>query len=277
MIKTSFACHQHSLFGLLRAATRVILFVFFINGTQIWAKGSNFEDRLVVLIESVKSSVVAIGTYNLKQTPKQNYYGTGFIVGDGKLIITCAHTILTLEEEKRTKQLRIFHRALQPQGLKVIPVATDEQHDLILLRLEAGEFPPLKLGDSSKVREGHAVAFTGYPVGLVFGLNPATNSGIISTITPIVLPSPTARAIKKEIIATLRQPYDVLQIDATAYPGNSGSPVFRISTGEVVGILNKVFVKSKKEHLLKDPSGISYAIPSNFARSLIAAHRRGQK
>jgi S1-C subfamily serine protease len=45
--------------------------------------------------------------------------------------------------------------------------------------------------------------------------------------------------------------------------------VFRISNGEVIGIVNMVFVKGKKENLLKDPSGITYAIPSNFARSLI--------
>ncbi|MBL8421551.1 MAG: serine protease, partial [Dechloromonas sp.] len=44
----------------------------------------------------------------------------------------------------------------------------------------------------------------------------------------------------------------------------SGSPVFDASTGEVIGIINMVFIKSSREAALSQPSGISYAIPSNF-------------
>jgi serine protease Do len=53
----------------------------------------------------------------------------------------------------------------------------------------------------------------------------------------------------------------VLQLDATAYPGNSGSPLYDEKRGEVVGIVNMVFVKGTKESALTQPSGISYAIP----------------
>ena len=41
------------------------------------------------------------------------------------------------------------------------------------------------------------------------------------------------------------------------------------STGKVIGIVNAVFVKESKESLLQKPSGISYAIPINFARELM--------
>ena len=61
----------------------------------------------------------------------------------------------------------------------------------------------------------------------------------------------------------------VLQLDATAYPGNSGSPVYLPDTGEVVGILSSVFVKESKERVLSDPSGISYAIPIQHAQKLL--------
>jgi hypothetical protein len=54
------------------------------------------------------------------------------------------------------------------------------------------------------VQEGEEVAFTGYPIGLVLGLHPSTHAGIISAISPIVLPSPTARTIKKEMVELLR-------------------------------------------------------------------------
>ena len=62
--------------------------------------------------------------------------------------------------------------------------------------------------------------------------------------------------------------------DATAYPGNSGSPVYRAQDGVVIGVINKVFVKSTKENVLKDPSGITYAIPIRYGRALIDKAKR---
>ena len=49
----------------------------------------------------------------------------------------------------------------------------------------------------------------------------------------------------------------VLQLDATAYPGNSGSPVYDQSTGQVLGVINSVLVKANKEAAIDKPSGIS--------------------
>jgi S1-C subfamily serine protease len=60
----------------------------------------------------------------------------------------------------------------------------------------------------------------------------------------------------------------IYQLDITAYPGNSGSPLYDAQSGEVVGILNKVFVKESKETVLEKPSGISYAIPVKYLLEL---------
>jgi S1-C subfamily serine protease len=60
----------------------------------------------------------------------------------------------------------------------------------------------------------------------------------------------------------------VYQLDITAFPGNSGSPVLSRKTGEVFGVLNKVFVSSGKESVLENPSGISYAVPVRHIRNL---------
>lgn len=227
------------------------------------------DSGLVFQIQRVKPSIVAVGTYYFKDSPSIQFRGTGFVVGDGTVIVTNAHIIHALEEQERLKQLRIFHESVPSYGKPASLLRTDETHDLALIKIEKGALPPLKLADSATVREGEDVAFTGYPLGLLLGLNPTTHKGIISAVSPIVIPSPNARSIKKEMVEFLRQPYDVFQIDATAYPGNSGSPVFRISNGEVVGIINMVFVKGKKENLITNPSGITYAIPSNFARYLL--------
>ncbi|MDP5072164.1 MAG: serine protease, partial [Congregibacter sp.] len=67
----------------------------------------------------------------------------------------------------------------------------------------------------------------------------------------------------------LRRPFDVYQLDAIAYPGNSGSAVYRVITGEVIGVMNSVFVKESRETLLSAPSGISFAIPVKHLRALL--------
>ena len=68
----------------------------------------------------------------------------------------------------------------------------------------------------------------------------------------------------------LRQPaFDIYQLDGTAYPGNSGGPLLDPDTGLVLGLLNMTLVKTSRENLLSQPSGISYAIPVLHLRALM--------
>ena len=67
----------------------------------------------------------------------------------------------------------------------------------------------------------------------------------------------------------MRNPFVVYQLDIVAYPGNSGSPVYNVETGEVIGVVNSVFVKGTKESALEKPSGISYAIPVKYVHDLL--------
>lgn len=252
------------------------LFIFSINA-QTLAESIPSRDLLPLQIKRIKPSVAAVGTYYFKDTPAVKFLGTAFAVDDGRLILTNAHTINVIEEEKKLDHLRIFHHVFPSRGVRAKVLVKDETHDLALLKIESGRLPPLKISSDKNIQEGEAVAFTGYPIGFVLGLNATTHVGIISAISPIVVPSSSARLIKKEIVEFLRQPFDVYQIDATAYPGNSGSPVFRISDGEVIGIVNLVFVKGKKEHMLKEPTGISYAIPAKFAHEMIESYHHNKK
>jgi S1-C subfamily serine protease len=224
---------------------------------------------LVSVVRAVKPGVVAVGTHYFNDVPKTRFYGTGFVVGDGRQVVTNEHILAQVQENRALNRLRIFHPEIHSKGIEATVLARDETHDLALLAIQGTRLPPLSLGNTSTVQEGQAVAFTGYPIGLVLGLNPTTHAGIISAISPILLPSPTARAIKKDLIPYLRNPFDIFQIDATAYPGNSGSPLYRSSTGEVIGVINMVFVKGKKEHILKEPTGITYAIPIEHVKALM--------
>ena len=107
---------------------------------------------------------------------------------------------------------------------------------------------------------------------MVLGLYPVTHRGIVSVITPIAIPQLSSRDLVPGIIKRPREQCEVFQMDATAYPGNSGSPVYSPSAGVVIGVVNKVFVKKTKEKVLADPSGITYAIPSVHVRTLMRQH-----
>ena len=63
--------------------------------------------------------------------------------------------------------------------------------------------------------------------------------------------------------------FPVFQLDATAYPGNSGSPIYDPATGDVLGVVNMVLVKSTKESALSQPSGITYAVPARHLEALL--------
>lgn len=228
------------------------------------------DEPLVQTIEKVKPSIVGVGTIQKTRRPPSILMGTGFVVADGLHVITNAHVIPEKLDKKRRETLVVFvGRGENSSVRQARVVATDEEHDLGLLKIDAPSLPVLILGDSAKVREGELYAFTGFPLGAILGLYSATSRGIISAITPAAIPLTRGHQMKGEIINRLHKPYMVFQLDATAYPGNSGSPLYDIATARVIGIINKVFVKGTKEHAISNPSGITYAIPSRYAHQVL--------
>lgn len=219
-------------------------------------------------LERIKPSIVGIGTYQAIRNPAIQFVGTGFVVADGRHVLTNAHNIGAELAEKESLAVLIPAENEQTKRLAVL-VAKDQEHDLALLKISDSALPALTLGDSDRVREGESYAFSGFPIGSVLGLRPVTHHGLISAITPIAIPVSSGAQLSAKLIQRMRSSFNVFQLDATAYPGNSGSPVFDMETGEVIGIVNSVLVKGAKESIMEHPSGISYAIPSRFARGLL--------
>ncbi|MDX9786786.1 MAG: serine protease [Desulfobacterales bacterium] len=221
-------------------------------------------------IVKIKPAIVGIGTYEKRRRPPAILFGTGFAVTDGRHVVTNAHVIPEKIDEKRKEFLGVF--SSRGGKLSIFPakeVRMDKEHDLCLLVFEGQALAALELGDDTRVREGDLYAFTGFPLGVILGLNAATHRGIISAITPIAIPSNAIRPLDKALVNRLQAPYPVFQLDATAYPGNSGSPLYDVKTGRVIGIINKVFVKESKEHGISNPSGITYAIPVCHVKKLL--------
>jgi serine protease Do len=222
-------------------------------------------------IDRIKPSIVAVGTFKKTNSPQFVLRGTGFVVGNGNLVATNAHVVPdTIDSDAPALVVQVRNPQGETQIRRAVLSNRDREHDLAVLQFEGPALPILNIRNSESVREGQAIGFTGFPIGGALGFSPVTHRGTISSITPIALPGGNAQQINERLIRRIRNGiFNIFQLDATAYPGNSGSPVFDAETGDVVGIINMVFIKGARESALSQPSGISYAIPSNFLTYLL--------
>ncbi len=222
------------------------------------------------MLPSIKPGVVGVGTFNPTGRPPANLQGTGFAVLDGHYVVSCAHIFAKpLDSEKNETYVVFVARDRQVSVRTAVLVASDKSSDLALLKIAGDPLPALKLGDSSHAREGWQLYFTGYPIGSILGLNPSTHRAGLAAIIPIFTPVAAASQLNARAIKQAASPYEVFELDAVAYPGNSGSPVWHPDTGEVLGVVNSVYVKGSKEAALTAPSGISYAIPVKYVHRLL--------
>jgi len=236
------------------------------------ANGPARAGGLSQTIKAIKPSIVGVGTYLVTRRPPVRLLGTGFVVADGRHVLTNAHVVAATGVLARGEELAVFigaGEAIERRRAEV--VSKDRSHDAALLRIAGPPLPALTLGRDETVEEGQEIAFTGFPIGAVLGLIPVTHRGIVSALTPVAMPAIVPGQLDAAMIRRLREPFSVFQLDATAYPGNSGSPLYDPESGRVLGMVSSVFVKETKENLLKDPSGITYAIPIRYARRLIEA------
>jgi S1-C subfamily serine protease len=230
------------------------------------------EGGLVEIIASAKKSVAAVGTYNEIDNPRFGFRGSGFVVGDGNSLVTNAHVLPEPSVGDRKSTL-VVQFTVRPGEFETRPAEverTDVAHDLAVLRFQGSPIPALRIAEEKDIHEGLPVAFIGFPIGGVLGFRPVTHRGIISSITAAALPSPSSRQLNERAVRSLREgTFDLYQLDATAYPGNSGGPLLHAQTGEVVGVVNMGLVKGTRESALSQPTGISYAIPAHFVDELL--------
>ena len=166
------------------------------------------------------------------QGPSGSRQGTGFVVSSDGLVVTNLHVMAGLD------RVRIRVGTSQPLEVSQI-LAFDEVRDLALLKVPVERLPRLLLSDSAKVKAGQLVVALGNPRGL----GATVSQGIVSAI--------------RELPGTATT---VIQTNASVNPGNSGGPLLN-SRGEVIGV-----VTGK----LRGSEGLSFAVPSNDVRALIA-------
>ncbi len=239
------------------------------------ARASEAPEPLTTVIREVKPSVVAVGTYGVLRSPSALFYGSGFVAAEGNLVVTVAHVPMAVKAKEPSESLRVFVFGEKDRpGRKATVLAQDSRTDIAILRVEGSALTWLNLGTSHGIQEGTRVAFCGYPYGALMGLFPTTNAGIISNICPAALPVERISDLKPDMFLALERPFNLFQVDGTAYPGNSGGPLFLPASGEVVGVIASTLLK-KDTHGEPAPAGITFAVPIDLVKVILDAAAKG--
>jgi serine protease Do len=233
------------------------------------------QGGLPQVIAGAKASVLPVGTFNATDSPRFGFRGSGFVVGDGTLVATNFHVLAPgAEADSGPVMMVLVGSGASAQGRRAKVVATDRPRDLALLRIEGPPLAALALEEGGKPREGQPIALMGYPIGGTLGFATVTHRGILASITTAALPAATAQSLDPRAVLRLREGnFELYQLDATAYPGNSGGPVLDADSGRVIGVVSMVLVKAGRESALTNPTGITYAIPVQALHDLLRSTR----
>ena len=162
---------------------------------------------------------------------KESRMGSGFIIKEDGLIVTNAHLIA--HTQKIMVKLR-NKKIYQPADL----VSSSPDKDIAVLKINARDLKPVKLGNSNKVQIGERVVTIGNPLGL----ESTISDGLISAWR------------------TVKGGFKVLQISVPLSQGSSGGPLFNLK-GEVIGVTTGSYLKGQN---------LNFAIPINDVKPLLA-------
>ncbi|UTA46287.1 DegQ family serine endoprotease [Simiduia sp. 21SJ11W-1] len=170
---------------------------------------------------------------------EQRSMGSGFIISEDGYVLTNNHVVEGADD--------ISVRLIDNREFDAEVIGTDPRSDLALLKVNADDLPTLAFADSDDLKVGEWVLAIGSPFGLDF----TASAGIVS-------------AIGRSIPTERNENYvPFIQTDVAINPGNSGGPLFNME-GKVVGINSQIYTRSGGS------IGLSFAIPSNVAKDVIA-------
>ncbi|KRE88495.1 peptidase S1 [Frateuria sp. Soil773] len=165
----------------------------------------------------------------------QQVLGSGVIVSAEGYVLTNNHVIANADDI----QVLLYDGRIAKATL----VGADEETDLAVLKIEAGNLPVIRIADQHAVRAGDVVLAIGNPLGL----NQTVTMGIVS-------------AIGRQLSSG--SPEDFIQTDAAINLGNSGGALVN-AEGELVGINTLLIGKAA------NAEGIGFAIPVDNAKKVL--------
>lgn len=189
--------------------------------------------------------------FRRKSSPKEKIernIGSGFIISKDGLIVTNKHVVADTEST---------YQVLTNDDKKydVVKISRDPLNDLAILKINARDLKPLRLGDSSNLKLGQLVVAVGTPLG---EFKNTVTSGIISGLGRGI----NAGSPFEEYVERLD---NVIQTDAAINPGNSGGPLINLK-GEAIGVNTAVSAEGQN---------LGFAIPINVVSELIKNFQTG--
>lgn len=167
----------------------------------------------------------------------QRSLGSGVIISEDGYIVTNNHVINDADEVTVTLPG-------SDKEYKAKVIGKDPLTDLAVIKIDAKNLKPIKLGDSSKLKTGDIV----FAIGNPFAIGETVTQGIVSGLNRSNVGINTYE--------------NFIQTDAAINPGNSGGALVD-SRGALVGINSAIITRSGGNN------GIGFAIPVNMMKDVV--------
>lgn len=194
-----------------------------------------YSQLIIDAVEKASPAVVKIERLNINGNQEVvSGTGSGFLFSSDGYLFTNSHVVNGAASLKVMLQDgRVYPATLAGQ---------DPATDLALLKIDAREFAPVKLGDSDELKIGQMVIAIGNPLGFQH----TVTAGVISAL---------GRSLQGQDGMMMDA---MIQTDAALNPGNSGGPLIN-SEGEVIGVNTAV---------IRGAQGLCFAISINTAKAI---------
>ena len=179
---------------------------------------------------------------NFGEVTEARIRGSGIIIDHRGYIVTNYHVV------EGANQLTVILDT--DEELPGTLIAVDRIRDMALVRVDNGDLPIARWGESAEVRPGE------WAIAIGSALGDFPNSVTLGVISAVDRSLELDGGIKVE---------GLIQTDAAINKGNSGGPLIN-QKGEVIGINTFIIREGQRIGVAE---GIGFAIPSDFARQLI--------
>lgn len=207
--------------------------------------GSSIDARAIAA--AVTPSVVSIAV-NTRTSGGSSGSGSIYSSSATESIIITNNHVVADAAISGTIDVELLNGNVYPATI----IGRDVAYDIAVIRINVGNLPAIKIGDSSKVSVGDPVIAIGSPLGLAS----TVTAGIISALNRPVLTGSTGS----------ESYVNAIQTDAAINPGNSGGALVD-SDGKLIGVNSAIATLSSGS--ASGSIGLGFSIPINEAKRVI--------